>query len=128
MARPGQGGRKEGEMDNTRLNAEGRITLFSPDGIRVPGFFREFTGMNSIAVSAGTTGYRGGDSGHGGRAVIKIRDLANTDIRPRVFTDMLGRKGVEIVLGGDSELLTIIEGLQFALDVLRAQIGEGQGA
>ena len=39
-----------------------------------------FSDSNILRAAAGTTGFRGGDSGHGGRTFIELEDLANTDI------------------------------------------------
>ena len=71
------------------------------------------------SVVAGTTGYQGGDSGHGCRTFIRIRNLGGTDIRIEKVGKEYSDEGVEIVLGGDTELYTIIDGLEFIINVLK---------
>lgn len=84
----------------------------------------DIVSANIIRVAAGTNGYHGGDSGHGSRTVIEIEDEGSTDIRcemipPRPFSGCNG--GVRIELGGDCELTTIIQGLEFILKALKEQ-------
>lgn len=79
------------------------------------------SGANILRVAAGTTGYRGGDSGHGGRTYIEIEDLSGTDIEYEILKGDGGNKLLRINLGGDSELSTIIQGLDFILGVLKTQ-------
>jgi hypothetical protein len=93
------------------------------DGSMVEVFSREIYNCNVLGVSAGTTGYCGGDSGHGCRTIIRISDLGGTDLRARVIPRRYpapdnAAEEVEIVLGGDAELQTIIEGLKFILRAL----------
>lgn len=95
------------------------------DGIAVPVVETEITNANIIKVTAGTTGYRGGDSGHGGRTYFSIQDLASTDMRVRVnggeWKDLMCEGPVEIAFGGDAELDTFIESLELAVRILKAQ-------
>ena len=73
-------------------------------------------------MGPGTNGYQGGDSGHGSRTYIRIQDLAGTDIQVRKTHDAYGHEdGVVIALGGDAELDTIYEALQFITKVLDDQ-------
>lgn len=72
---------------------------------------------NILRVAAGTTGLRGGDSGHGGRTYIEIEDESCTDIEFEISKE--GRL-LKIELGGDTELETIIEGLEFIVETLKA--------
>jgi hypothetical protein len=74
---------------------------------------------NILRVAAGTTGLCGGDSGHGGRTRIELEDAGGTDMEFRV-TD----NGLVIELGGDSELSTVIEALEWAAKTLRKQMAE----
>ena len=83
---------------------------------------RDVINANIISVEAGTTGYRGGDSGHGGRTVIRIEDEGSTDIEVTPIKRVRGGNGgVEIKLGGDAELATIIEGLKWITKVLEEE-------
>ena len=38
-----------------------------PDGTEITTYSRDILSANILEVEAGTTGYKGGDSGHGGR-------------------------------------------------------------
>ena len=94
-----------------------------PDGIEITTYSREIDNANILSVEAGTTGYEGGDSGHGGRTYFKIEDLGGTDIEVHPIGED-GLEGFEVFLGGDSELNTIIDALKFIVEVLEDQKGE----
>lgn len=70
----------------------------------------------------GTNGLYGGDSGHGSRTYIRYQDLGGTDINI-VSTG----NGVAIELGGDDELNSLIEGMEFMLETLKEQIAYNKG-
>jgi hypothetical protein len=79
---------------------------------------------NMLTVQAGTNCPQGGDSGHGGRTVLRLIDDGATALSVRIN----GRQeedatDVELVFGGDTEAATFIEGLEFAVRVLRGQFG-----
>ena len=76
------------------------------------------TSANILEVEAGTTGPCGGDSGHGGRAILRIADMAGTDIDVTWDAD---KKELVIELGGDCELHTFTCALKFAVEVYEAQ-------
>lgn len=81
-------------------------------------FKREIYSANIMEVEAGTNGYQG----DGSRTYIRIQDLAGTDIQVRKTHDAHGHEdGVVIALGGDAELDTIYEALQFITKVLDDQ-------
>ena len=65
---------------------------------------------------AGTTGYRGGDAGHGCVTTIRIIDQGGTNMEAECTEG-----DVVLTLKGDDELTAIIEGLEFALTVLKEQ-------
>ena len=88
-------------------------------GVKIPTFSRVIEGANLLYVEAGTNGFRGGDTGAGSRAYIRIEDLGGTDIVGRPVEPYMD--GVEIFLGGDSELDTMITGLEFILKVLKEE-------
>lgn len=86
-------------------------------------FKKECVSCNIIEVEVGTTGYRGGDTGHGGRTYFSIKDKASTDMSARITGESCGNAGqVEIMFGGDCELDTFIEALEFALETLKKKI------
>ena len=78
----------------------------------------EFGAFNTLGFTVGTNGYHGGDSGHCGRTYICIQDLGCTDMDANVSRSSEYGPKVEIILGGDSELDSIIEGLRWSADKL----------
>lgn len=85
---------------------------------------KEITSCNILRVAAGTTGLKGGDSGHGGRTYLEIEDEGGTDIKFNVISDgTVSGAFLRIELGGDSELETIIEGLEFIIKTLKVNKG-----
>ena len=91
------------------------------DGTEITTYTRDVVSANILTVEAGTTGYMGGDSGHGSRTYLRVKDLASTDIRCNVEKDKFGCKSIEIILGGDAELETMKEALRWMLSVLETQ-------
>ncbi len=94
-----------------------------PDGTEITTYSRDIVSANILEVEAGTTGYKGGDSGHGGRTYFRIADAASTDIQ----VHPLGRyadEGFEVFLGGDCELETMIRALKFIIKVLEEEAEE----
>lgn len=88
-------------------------------GVDIETWEREIIDANILSVEAGTNGYQGGDTGHGSRTYIRISDEGGTDLNARVIKDRYGdTTGIEIALGGDAELSTIIEAFKFITKVL----------
>lgn len=80
---------------------------------------KEITDCNILGVKVGTTGYKGGDTGHGGRTLLELKDLASTDMRVSVDgKELVDAQKVTLVFGGDSELDTFKEALLFAYKTL----------
>ena len=87
----------------------------------------DFALCNILRVEVGTTGHCGGDTGHGGRTYFSLADKSSTDMRLRFtkdglksdWIDMMGGK-IEIAFGGDNELDTFIDALEFAVEQLKA--------
>lgn len=95
------------------------------EGHKVPVFKREVMGANGLDVVAGTNGYKGGDAGHGSRTYVSIKDAFGSDIMVKAIPESDETNGgVEIVLGGDSELNTMIKALKFVVKVLEDQSNE----
>jgi hypothetical protein len=109
------------ECDGNSYPAQKRVRRV--DGRNVTTWTREITSANILEAEAGTNGYQGGDSGHGSRTFLRVRNLACTDLRCRVKAGGFpgGADEVEIVLGGDTELETIKEALRWMLSVLEIQ-------
>ena len=94
-----------------------------PDGTEITTYTREILSANVLEVEAGTTGFMGGDTGHGGRTYFRIEDSGGTDIQVRP----IGRyadEGFEVFLGGDCELETTIRALKFITKVLEEESQE----
>ncbi len=95
-----------------------------PDGKEISTYTREVISANLLEVEAGTTGYMGGDTGHGGRTYFRIEDSGGTDMNVHTYTDKYGSTGFEVFLGGDCELETIIRALKFITKVLEDESKE----
>lgn len=73
-----------------------------------------FYQASTFEVEVGTTGLKGGDTGHGGRTYLRFKDAGGTDM------NVVARKGeVTLTFGGDAELLNLIDALRFAVSVLK---------
>lgn len=107
------------ESDGNSYPAKKRIRAI--DRSKVTTWSREIVNCNILEVEAGTNGYQGGDSGHGSRTYLRLKDLGSTDIRCNVEADQFGCDSVEIILGGDAELETMKEALRWMLSVLETQ-------
>ena len=94
------------------------------DGTQITTYTRDVVSANILEVEAGTTGYMGGDTSHGGRTYFRIKDEGGTDIDIKPFMDRYGREGFEVTLGGDCELETMIRALKFITRVLEDESGE----
>ena len=95
------------------------------DGTEITTYSREVVSCNILEVEAGTTGYMGGDTSHGGRTYFSIKDAACTDMDVRVMRDRFGDCiGFEVSLGGDCELETTIRALKFITKVLEEEAKE----
>lgn len=97
------------------------------DGVKVETLSKEIDSANIIDVEVGTTGYCGGDSGHGGRTYFRIKNVTSTDMSVRInksceFDWMNNLQEFELMFGGDCELDTFIEALEFAADTLRQRL------
>ena len=101
---------------------ESRRELF--DGTEITTYTRDVVSANILQVEAGTTGYKGGDTGHGGRTYFRISDETSTDIHVTPFMDRFGYNGFEVTLGGDCELETLIRALKFITKVLEEESEE----
>ena len=87
------------------------------DGTIITTFSRDIYNANVLEVEAGTNGYKGGDSGHGSRTYFRIENAGGTDIEAHLIGPY-GTDGIEVTLGGDCELETIITSLKFIIKVL----------
>ncbi|MFC2948553.1 hypothetical protein [Virgibacillus sediminis] len=89
---------------------------------------KEFVSANILKATVGTNGPRGGDSGHRGRTYFKLKDEASSDLRVSVNGQYYEEvDSLEIILGGDTELETFIDSLEFAVKTLKEQSAENNG-
>ena len=87
----------------------------------LPAIRKTFNSANILEVTAATTGPCGGDAGHGCRVAVRFNDLGGTVIKARTIPESTeGNGGADLLLAGDWELYTLIEGLRFAADALEA--------
>jgi len=118
------------DLEGNRVRAKQKRR--SLQGVKFTTWGRDVVDCNSFEVEAGTTGYQGGDTGHGGRTYFRIEDTWGTDIiinviknkNSTLINNPAAARGVEIMLGGDAELTTFIEALKWAVSVLEAQSAE----
>jgi len=87
---------------------------------------RTFEDACILRATVATTGYQGGDAGHGGQTKIVLDDLGNTDIEASFVEEVIPTPGGDVLrrlainLGGDAELRVIIKALRFSADALEA--------
>ena len=93
------------------------------DGKMVTTWSRDVVSCNILEVEAGTNGYHGGDTDHGSRTYLRIKDQGCTDIHCTVKRNSYDDRAneIEISLGGDTELETMKEALRWMLSILEAQ-------
>lgn len=91
------------------------------NGISVPICGGRYVSCNILDVEVGTTGFCGGDSGHGSRTYLSFTNDASTDMCVSIDGEIHEPKSVELMFGGDCELETVIQSLEFALKTLKAQ-------
>lgn len=84
----------------------------------------EITDACVMKVTAGTNGFKGGDSGHGSRTVVILEDEGSVDWG--VIVDGVKHSAprkITLSLGGDAELRSIIKALRFAANSLSKKAG-----
>ena len=79
------------------------------DDVPVDTLHCHLTSCNILEFSVGTTGYCGGDYGHGGRTFIRMDFSESAALKVKVIKPDI----VEIALGGDCELATLTGALEF---------------
>lgn len=85
---------------------------------------KEFWSCNAFRVTVGTNSPCGGDAGHGGKTLFRLRNLTSTDWD--VFIDkkeaVHSPYELTILLYGDTEAQTFADSLIFAGKTLKKQI------
>lgn len=88
----------------------------------------EANSFNILRVDVGTNCPSGGDTGHGGRTLLRLTNLASTDMRVALdggaYQDV---DSVSLAFGGDAECSTLIECLEFALASLKQSTASNAG-
>lgn len=115
-------------MKKSKENAQSPNSSVLINNIKVDTYKEEIVNCNILEVEVGTTGHKGGDTGHGGRTYFKLSNLASTDMRCSIigYTPNKGRTNIsvdevddiELSFGGDSELDTFCKALQIGYEVL----------
>lgn len=84
------------------------------------GSFDFTNGLCSVKAKMSTTGFRGGDSGHGGRTWIELDFDELFDLGPVKFTEnsKTGHKKLSIYIRGDEELSQITDLLHTLSEML----------
>lgn len=91
------------------------------NGVRLPIIGASYMSCNALGVEVGTAGFCGGDSGHGSRTYFSLRNIADTDMTVSIDGKVYNPELVEFLFGGDCELETFIQSLEFALKILKLQ-------
>ncbi len=85
--------------------------------------YRTFTDANILRVDVSTTGWMGGDAGHGGVTTVKLTDEASTAWKVSVERDSTDDgmtittddpRSITITVQGDAELRTLADSLGWA--------------
>jgi hypothetical protein len=85
-------------------------------------YTKEISSANILSIEVGTNTPCGGDAGHGGKTIFKLRDLGATAWTLRCDGYEKDQPAqFELELLGDTEAETFIESLEFAISVLKAQ-------
>lgn len=106
------------------MTADEKIEQYLNDACKGMRETKEFTSANILRASVVTTGYKGGDSGHGARTYISLEDLASTDMVAVVSDDTTGHYTLEIALGGDTEIDTAADAFEWIGKTLRRLANE----
>lgn len=83
-------------------------------------FKKCISNANFLDISVGTNCPKGGDAGFGGRTVLRLKN--STSLLVRVDEgNQLEVNEIELIVKGDTECLTMIEALEFAVLTLKNQ-------
>lgn len=84
---------------------------------------KELTSCNVLITHVGSTGVRGGDWGHGSRAVIKFNNSGSPMVI-KIGDQLFETEDLEILIGGDTELETFKKAFGFISKYLKLEGGE----
>lgn len=103
-------------MEDIIIKYEGKTE--TEDGIEMDMIQAEI-GCPALNVKVATNGKQGGDSGHGGRTWIQIVEEENFDlIETWTINASDGSQGIDMLVGGDWELESLIKAFRFIADEL----------
>lgn len=88
------------------------------DNIDIRTFSTEIVDACAIGVESGTTGFKGGDAGHGCRTYVRFTPFCGADVDIREDND----GSIEIIASGDAELRTLLESFKFVAQELEDEI------
>lgn len=93
-------------------------SVINLDNTTIRTFSTEICDACNLDVEAGTTGFKGGDSGHGCRTYIRLTPLLGADI------DAIKQENgtIEIIGAGDAELRVLLEAFKFIIQELEDEI------
>lgn len=112
-------------MEKYGIVPDGAVKVI--DGERIPVYSKQIALACLVDVTAGTNGFRGGDSGHGCRTYIRVADAGGTDvIRAAVNSGKASNGALELVLGGDDELRAVIKTCEYIARILKLQVADGK--
>jgi len=90
--------------------------------VKIKTYTKEISSANILSIEEGTNTPCGGDAGHGGETVFKLKDLGATAWQLKCDDFKKDQpKEIELTLFGDTEAETFIEALEFAVSTLKAQ-------
>lgn len=99
-----------------------KTSFITVDGYEVPLEIFERESFTISKLMVGTNGFRGGDSGHGSRAYLRL-DVDSGNIRCYAKNEERTETTLQIVAGGDDELHALIENLEKATKILKKMSG-----
>ena len=83
----------------------------------------ELCSASILETEVGTNGLKGGDYGHGSRLYFRVEEVGGGIIETKQIVDSLGaHSGIEITLGGDTEIINFITFLRRSADFLESQL------
>ncbi len=100
------------------------------DPIEIPTETAQHMCYCNLAYEAGTNGYCGGDTGHGGRTYLRLEEVGSGEVDMYVRVNggaKVDCTKLEIFFGGDDELDAIKKCLKFMLETLEKQSPTDRG-
>lgn len=99
--------------------------FYEIDGIKIPSESHDSIDACILEANCGSTGFKGGDMGHGGRHFIRFKNGSGVDMRLEYYDEdgnehyVEAPEQIEIQFGGDAELSVLIDSLNFMIKKLK---------